>query len=43
MMFSASTNITMTNVDQKPELGNPDFSTVMENKSPDILDEDTTL
>lgn len=41
--FSASTSISMTNVDQKQELGNPDFSTVMENKISDIPDEDTTL
>jgi len=33
----------MTNIDQKQELGNPDFSTVMENKISDIPDEDTTL
>ena len=40
---SAPTTINMTNIDQKLELGNPDLSTVIENKSQDILAEATAL
>ena len=40
---STPTTINMTNIDQKLELGNPDLSTVIENKSHDILPETTAL
>ena len=40
---SVPTSINMTNIDQKLELGNPDLSTVIENKSQDILAEATAL